>query len=354
MPYSQTGNELVVDLFPSGHPLWQTLVEKPPAGVRYIERKSYRGKAYLLLSSLTRRKNLIHFCNGVKLLFGRRWVADMESVKVFFKSYESMYESDAVAAAQRRLENGECRYILPLTNAARKSLERFLRIKSGVKVIHPTFYSSLNTGAALVRDTVVFVGGSSTDLSFEAKGGMEVSEAWLKLHRSFPNYRMIMCSNPPPDLVKKLSEAGVVVRSAPRNFLLGEIYPRSRVIVLPSMMDTVGYSVLEAMNYGVVPIVSDHFAMPELVGDAGIIIKTPTKLWLDDGSPNLQFRNQLRTGPFEELVDKLADQLTRLLSDDDYWMMLSDKALKRMRSAPFHIDYRNESLKQVYQEALED
>jgi glycogen synthase len=51
----------------------------------------------------------------------------------------------------------------------------------------------------------------------------------------------------------------------PREKLLSEVYPRSKIIILPSMMDTVGYSVMEAMNYGVVPIVSDHFALPEIV-----------------------------------------------------------------------------------------
>lgn len=352
MPYSKVGDELVLDLFTSSHPLWRTLLEKPPEGIRYVERRGNRGNLYLVLSGLARVKKLIHFCNGVKLAFGRRWVADMESVKVFFPTYESMYDSDAVASAQRRLETGECKYIMPLTKAAQKTIERFIKPKSPVKVVYPTFYSAFNIDINTKRDTVLFVGGSWTDKSFQAKGGVEVAEAWLRLYRSFPTYRMVMLSSPPPNLVKRLNDAGVEVGAVPRRRLLQEIFPRSRVILLPSMMDSVGYSVLEAMNFGVVPVVSDHFAMPEIVDDAGVIVRAPAKLWYEDGSPNLRFKEVLQTGPFEELTGKLADVLTVLLSDDDYWGAMSEKAFKRICSPPFSIDYRNNVLKQVYTEAL--
>nr|BAJ49203.1 hypothetical protein HGMM_F51A06C46 [Candidatus Caldarchaeum subterraneum] len=351
MPSSN--NKLVVDLFSSSHPIWRTLLEKPPDDVKYIERRGYAGKAYLLLSGLARVKNLIHFCNGAKLAYGRRWVADMESVMVFFKNYESMYDSDAVAAAQKRLETGECKYILPLTNAARKTLERFLKIDWPIEVVYPTFYSRSKISYDRYRNVVVFVGGSWRNMSFEAKGGREVAEAWFRIYRSFPSFRMVMLSSPPPQLGKKLQEAGVKVGYMPRDRILSEVYPRARVIILPSMMDTVGYSVIEAMNYGVVPIVSDHFAMPELVGDAGIVVKAPAKLWNDNGTPNLGFMDQIKTGPFEEFIEKIVDALTRLLDVEDYWRGYSEKALLRMHSPPFNIDYRNRILRKIYESAVE-
>jgi hypothetical protein len=74
-----------VDFFPSRHPLWQTYLESPPEGVKYLVRSGAFGTMYLALSSILRNKRIAHFCNGVKLAPWRKWVADMESVKVFFQ-----------------------------------------------------------------------------------------------------------------------------------------------------------------------------------------------------------------------------------------------------------------------------
>ncbi|MEM2484612.1 MAG: glycosyltransferase [Candidatus Caldarchaeum sp.] len=342
-----------VDIFPSRHPLWRSIIDKPPEGVRYLERVGRRGRLYLLVSGFAGVKRLVHFCNGVKLAYMRRWVADMESVKVFFRDYYELYDSDCVSRAQRRLEKGECKGLLPLTAAAKKTLERYLNLKNSyVEVVHPSFYMEKPPDLSKERPLLVFVGGSWLDKSFEAKGGREVAEAWLKLAGKYP-FRLMMFSSPPPELAKRLAEKGVHVGGVERRRLLHEIYPRARLIIIPSMMDTVGYSVIEAMYFGAVPVVSDHFAMPEIVGDAGVVVKVPNRLWNDDGTHNAQFRSRLDEGPYEELVDKLVDSMHVLLDDDDYWGMLSAKAVQRMRFGPFSVEERNRRLKQVYVKALE-
>jgi glycosyltransferase involved in cell wall biosynthesis len=220
-------------------------------------------------------------------------------------------------------------------------------------VIYPTFYSKYESRYFEKRDIILFVGGSWRDLSFEAKGGREVCEAWLTIHKDFPDYQFVLLSDPAPSYVARLKEVKAVIGPLPRKALLTEIYPRAKAIVLPSMMDTVGYSVIEAMNYGVVPVVSDHFAMPELVGDAGIILKAPTGLWRSDGSHNPRFREELFEGPFHELAERIADSLHMLLSDDSLWHNLSNKAKKRMKSPPFSVESRNQSILQVYRKALQ-
>jgi glycosyltransferase involved in cell wall biosynthesis len=115
-----------------------------------------------------------------------------------------------------------------------------------------------------------------------------------------------MLSTPPPQLAEELCKAGVEIGYVPRSLLLSDIYPRTRLIVLPSMMDTVGYSVLEGMYFGAVPIVSDHFAMPELVGDTGVVVPVRTRLWMTDGTPNLAFRKELLEGFSNELVERIS------------------------------------------------
>lgn len=344
---------LSIDLFPSLHPLWSTFLEKPPEGVRYLVRRGFRGKAYLALSSVFGSRRLIHFCNGVKLAPRRRWVADLESAKVLFRDYRSMFTTEAQNKAQERIETGECRCLLPLTEAAKRTLARFLRLSNiPVRTLYPSFYTGLKARTAAQKDIILFIGGAHIDRSFAAKGGREVAEAWMSIHNDYRDFRLLMLSTPPPQLAARLKSAGVEICTLPREKLLTEIYPRARVILLPSMMDTVGYSVIEAMNFGVVPIVSDHFALPEIVGDAGIVLHSPTGLWLRDGTPNLSFHQELSEGPFIELVEKIADALHRLLSDDEESSKFSQKAHARMKSPPFSLEYRNRVLKEIYEDAL--
>ena len=346
---------LTVDLFPSPHPIWRTLLEKPPVNVVYKVWNGLRGRAYLMLTSIFPRNRIIHFCNGVKLAYNRRWVADMESAKVLFKSYSLMEDPDSIMAAQERLETGDCAALLPLTNAAKKTLERILNINRFlVRVIYPTFYTDVKTIFPERRDLIVFIGGSYSNKSFEAKGGREVFSAWLSLYKTYPNYKLLMITNPPQDYLKIAKDAPnlQVVSFMPREKLLSEVYPRSKIIILPSMMDTVGYSVMEAMNYGVVPIVSDHFALPEIVGDSGFIVKVPAKLWRDDGAPNLNFYEELANGPFSEVSEKIADAMHILLSDKTIWERCSHKSYERMINPPFNIDFRNEQLKEIYEIAI--
>jgi hypothetical protein len=132
------------------------------------------------------------------LAYNRRWVADMESAKVLFKSYSLMEDPDSIMAAQERLETGDCVALLPLTNAAKKTLERILNINRFlVRVIYPTFYTDVKTIFPERRDLIVFIGGSYSNKSFEAKGGREVFSAWLSLYKTYPNYKLLMITNPP-------------------------------------------------------------------------------------------------------------------------------------------------------------
>ncbi len=345
--------ELEIDLYPSKHPLWGSLITSPPQGVRYRIRDGIRGKAYLVFSSALRVKRLIHFCNGVKPAYGRRWIADMESVKVFFKNYEEMLDPDKISAAEDRIRTGKCMALLPLTEAAKRTLIKFFNLRDiKVKVVYPTVHEDNAPQPIQNRDIVLFVGGSWEDRSFEAKGGREVAYAWLEIKKSYPAYRFIMLSSPPVRLADELRKAGVETGYVPRSRLLSDIYPRTRLIVLPSMMDTVGYSVLEGMYCGAVPVVSDHFAMPELVGDAGVIVPVYTRLWMPDGTPNYGFKQELLDGFSHELVEKLVDVHHSLLSDDGLWLRLSERCVKRMRSPPLSVEHRNLELRSVYEEAV--
>jgi glycosyltransferase involved in cell wall biosynthesis len=71
----------------------------------------------------------------------------------------------------------------------------------------------------------------------------------------------------------------------------------SKVIFQPSLHEGFGMSVAEAMLHGAIPVVSQRFSLPELVGDAGF--------YGDPENPSTlkqSIRNALEAGPSASLV----------------------------------------------------
>ena len=85
------------------------------------------------------------------------------------------------------------------------------------------------------------------------------------------------------------------------------LYRRARVILIPSKIESYGLVALEAMAYGCVPVVADNTALPEVVGEAGIVFQ--------NGSQN-------------DLIDRLAG----LISDKAELEKRSTACIKRVQT----------------------
>lgn len=103
------------------------------------------------------------------------------------------------------------------------------------------------------------------------------------------------------------------------------VYSGARLLVLPSFDEGFGMPVLEAMSLGIPVIVSDRGALPELVGDAALLV-----------SP--------------ESEDALAMAVERLLSEDLLATALSERGRKRARQFDWHHTAR--AVHQAFEEAI--
>ena len=107
--------------------------------------------------------------------------------------------------------------------------------------------------------------------------------------------------------------------------VLPAIYSGASVFVYPSRYEGFGLPVLEAMSCGAPVIVSSDRALAELVGDAGVVLKTDS-------------------------IEELTQAMERLLRFDDEQARLSDAGLARAKA--FSITRLGRETAEVYRQAL--
>jgi len=103
------------------------------------------------------------------------------------------------------------------------------------------------------------------------------------------------------------------------------LFQRACLLVLPSFNEGFGLPVLEAMTLGVPVIASDRGAIPEVLGDAGVMVDP-------------------------EAVDALADAMGRLLVDPDAAAAAAARGIRRSRL--FDWDEAATALRVAYTEAV--
>jgi glycosyltransferase involved in cell wall biosynthesis len=86
-----------------------------------------------------------------------------------------------------------------------------------------------------------------------------------------------------------------------------QLYAGARLVVIPSLDEGFGFTALEAMSAGIPVLASDRGSLPEVVGDAGILIDPTDR-------------------------EALAGALERALTDDAGALELARKGLERARA----------------------
>ncbi|CAA7614908.1 Glycosyltransferase [Candidatus Terasakiella magnetica] len=85
------------------------------------------------------------------------------------------------------------------------------------------------------------------------------------------------------------------------------LYREAQVFVFPSLVETFGNPLVEAMASGIPIVCTKAAAMPEILGDAGILVQPRD-------------------------VDSMADAIARLLGDPALWRVTADKGLDRAKA----------------------
>lgn len=141
--------------------------------------------------------------------------------------------------------------------------------------------------------------------------------------KSYANY------SEPLDKVKDLSLAkSVIFTEYISNDELRLFYQTADVLVLPSLYEGFGLPVLEAMNYGTPVIASNLTSLPEIVGEAGILVH-----------------------PFN--IQEIAAALEKVITNDNISEELKRKGIERAKSFTWEKTARQtlEIYREVYEKS---
>ncbi len=156
----------------------------------------------------------------------------------------------------------------------RETIENAKVSQGKIKVIYHGFHDipQKDKLSSVKKEKIVITVGKIDMCTIYRKGLLTIA----KLSRLLPNIPFIFAGRHEEDALSLLKkECGQNVRFT--GYLsednLADLFMRAKVYLQPSIHEAFGCSVAEAMLYNCIPIVSDQYALPEVVGKAGICIK---------------------------------------------------------------------------------
>jgi len=250
---------------------WRHYVEKTPLSFRTLTRRStrllakYEGKYDVILFMGAMYAPSIHI-NKPLFLFTdscRR----LSSLNPYDEI--SHFRNAAEEAAWLSLEGGlyrRARRIFTGSEFVRQCITEHYGVAPG-NVVAAGFGAGLGFGEPYEKTfdgrTILYIGKGD----FEKKGGTLLLQAFERVRREIPDATLHVVGQDRLPTLPGLVNHGFV-RDRQR---LVELMRSAHVFTLPSLVDRFGITLVEAMATSTPCVSSDYGAMPEVVGDAGLV-----------------------------------------------------------------------------------
>lgn len=225
-------------------------------------------------------------CNVLPLALPCRGVLIVQSLQVFtfpegFSWLRRAYLRAMVPASIRRADA-----VVALSKASKDEIvRRFGTPPDKVAVVYNFLSSSLMENGNSDHEVVKSVSGGfpyilCVSAFYQYKNLPRLLEAFARLKPEFP-HRLVIVGGDGPTLkhvdllamAKQLNvEAHVVCPGRVPHSQVAAFYRYADLMVMPSLSETFGYPVLEAMALGCPVVTSNVSSMPEIAGDAAVLV----------------------------------------------------------------------------------
>ncbi len=294
--------------------------------------------------------DLVHTFNKIPLWSNKPWIVTFESILPRTLGPKQEIVRDIL---RERLLSPQCRGIIAISNyAIRRTAaylagwERLPELLSKIELIPPNIQPLRQRAEYKGRPlSVVFIGND-----FAQKGGIvtlrmakAAQAAGLPIH-----FHLVSRMNYGPQVfvdyhdasaydedLKILSQPNVTLHGGLPNAAVLKLIEECHFVLLPTLHDTYGYSLLEGMSLGVPSIATATAAIPEFVkdGENGFLLPFET----DDSAEWIHLRKRpLQWDDLDHAYSGLAhaalDRLTRVIDDPELWNRLSAGAFNYIRA----------------------
>lgn len=321
--------------------------------------------------------DLFHLWNGV-CLNKKPWVTSFEA---HLPRYCGLPRDGLYDASMARIAGPWCRRLLALSDFARQFFLHQNRdlLGSEVSAKCEVFYGAVAVPEAGVATHRRFLdqhdGGPVLCMvghAFFQKGGLGVLAGFERALSRVPNARLVVVSRlEGGDFVTHTDAATVAAtearlqrargvewhRELPHEGVL-DVLSRCHAVLLPSLDDTFGWSVVEAMSLGVPALTTNVCALPEIVEPdvRGWRVALPLRIdrrWSGlDASTTDGSRSEALSEARERIADGVANLVEELAARPEVSRRLGEAALAHVRAVH---DPRLQAtrLRAIYDEALE-
>jgi glycosyltransferase involved in cell wall biosynthesis len=290
------------------------------------------------------------------------WVVDLEYLWALM-GYNQQYTERFAGIIKNRFEAESCKAILCHTDLAANQVKAFVGNRTSGQKVYVVRHAT--TAKNLVRDytktklTILFVGTRNQPNAFDAKGGKEAVQAFIRAKKEVPDIQMIVRSDIPSSLRSKYARVSglSIIDQIISESQLDALFRQADIFIFPSHI-TPAMVLIEAMSYGLPIITTDEAANGEIVRnmETGIVTPPPRNLPkfedLASGRRSIFEWERRLTELQEDSVERLASALVLLASDSRLRKQLGEAAKAEVDFGKYSITARNNLLTAIFDQAV--
>lgn len=293
---------------------------------------------------------------GYLLKTNKPYYVTFEDVSVFyFHNFRRWNRFISTFLIKKALLSKKCKGIIPWTKAAEKSFFSVFqdkRLRKKTQVIFPSILPKVKEAKEYKdsdKKNVLLVGKA-----FLRKGGYDLILAFKKLNMK--NVKLQIVSEIPKSIMNEVKDMkNIEIYNNISNEKKEQLFKDAYVYVMPTHMDTLGWTFFEAMSCGVPCIGANHFSTPEIISNNkdGLIVESNTcSLFDSNGLHKMPKKKSFNHNkellyPKTEYVNELHSKLKKVLTDSEFRNKLAKNALEKTKSGKMSVERKKREIKEI-------
>lgn len=305
--------------------------------------------------------DMLHCCNSVSVN-EKPWVSSFEDIYAILAGDVGPPELTRSAIIKDKIQSKWCKALLPWSEHAKKTAEIFITepaIREKLRVVYPAV--RISSGIDVVKESgcirFLFV-GSIYNNNFNRKGGPELLRAFISLNNKYPKTSLTIIGKSDTGLIEKIRyrRNNIYFLERLEHKKISAEMLRHHVYVMPSKYDSFGYSVLEAMSFGLPLITTNHSALPEMVANGvnGFLLEAKFKPYAasypDEWRLNAKYNTCDRL--FSESIEKDLLLKMSMFAENPHLIKSMGEESLRIAKEKFSFEKRKGALKKIYEECI--